>query len=133
MEHNESNNKELYKVVKSIKEMNLIPCKERSLGMIVTVLKEGFTYDQYILVGTDHCQNSYWEKYGMKVDDLAEYLGGETIGETPDEPITDRYLNERFPNSIEGFKVTFLELNTTFMKVFGDRWIMSNNFLNNKK
>lgn len=45
--------------------------------------------------------------------------------------IDNDFLNDKYPNAPEGFKVTVTPLNTTFMKISGDRWVMTNNIINN--
>ena len=115
-----------YRVVQTIYERNTIPCVERLNGMLVTVVGANKSYLQYMLQGGDPCVNSNWVLYSTGIDPLGDH---KTIEEEATLPITSSYLNSRFPTAKEGFKVTVLNLNTTFMKVFGDRWVMTNNIL----
>lgn len=115
-----------YRVVQTMYERNTIPCEERVNGMIVTVVGADSTYNQYILKGGDPCVNSNWQIYHSSAM-IASMLGHFTLDEPLTLPITDDFLNARFPEAIEGFKATVPSLNTTFMKIFNNRWIMSNN------
>lgn len=115
-----------YRVVKTLLERNNIPCEERMEGMIVTVIGTDKSYKQYILRG-EPCANSSWVSYGMDKELLKTYIGHITVVSNRNENITSEYLNSRFPEALEGFKVTFSNLNTTFMKIFDDEWIMSGN------
>ena len=123
---NEIDSLAAYRVVQTIYERNTIPCEERLNGMLVTVIGADKSYLQYMLQGGDPCVNSNWVLYSTGIDPLGNH---KTIEEEATLPITSDYLNSRFPTAKEGFKVTVLNLNTTFMKVFGDRWVMTNNVL----
>lgn len=123
---NEIDSLAAYRVVQTIYERNTIPCIERINGMIVTVVGSDLSYNQYMLQGGDPCVNSNWVLYSTGIDTLGNH---QSIEEETNLPITSSYLNSRFPTAKEGFKVTVLNLNTTFMKVFGDRWVMTNNVL----
>ena len=123
---NEIDSLAAYRVVQTIYERNTIPCIERINGMIVTVVGNDLSYKQYMLQGSDPCVNSNWVLYSTGIDTLGNH---KSIEEELNLPITSSYLNSRFPTAKEGFKVTVLNLNTTFMKVFGDRWVMTNNIL----
>ena len=123
---NEIDSLAAYRVVQTIYERNTIPCIERINGMIVTVVGNDLSYKQYMLQGGDPCVNSNWVLYSTGIDTLGNH---KTIEVEIALPITSSYLNSRFPTVKEGFKVTVLNLNTTFMKVFGDRWVMTNNVL----
>lgn len=123
---NEIDSLAAYRVVQTIYERNTIPCVERLNGMLVTVVGADKSYLQYMLQGGDPCVNSNWVLYSTGIDPLGNH---KTIEEEVALPITSSYLNSRFPTAKEGFKVTVLNLNTTFMKVFGDRWVMTNNVL----
>lgn len=123
---NEIDSLAAYRIVQTIYERNTIPCVERLNGMLVTVVGANKSYSQYMLQGGDPCVNSNWVLYSTGIDPLGDH---KTIEEEATLPITSNYLNSRFPTAKEGFKVTVLNLNTTFMKVFGDRWVMTNNVL----
>ena len=123
---NEIDSLATYRVVQTIYDRNIIPCIERLNGMLVTVVGANKSYLQYMLQGGDPCVNSNWVLYSIGIDPLGNH---KTIEEKATLPITSSYLNSRFPTAKEGFKVTVLNLNTTFMKVFGDRWVMTNNVL----
>lgn len=125
-----------YRVVQNLREMNTIPCSERIRGMKVVVIQgvvgtETPPYTEYMLQGNDPCNNDNWKK--ITVDNVVlENTVGHTTEETLDEdPITDEYLNLKYPAVLEGFKVTVLPINTTFMKISQGRWVITNNILNN--
>lgn len=109
-----------YRIVNTISERNTIPCEERVLGMIVTVIGSN-TYKQYMLKGGDPCNNSNWQPYGN-----FETTIHVTVTSEPTERISDFFLNTTYPNSKEGFMVTYTFLNTTFMKIAGDNWVITN-------
>lgn len=115
-----------YRVTQTIYERNTIPCAERVNGMIVTVVGPDSSYKQFMLKGGDPCSNSNWKVY-HSVGEITEMIGHFTLDEPVALPITDNFLNARFPLAAEGFKVTIPSLNSTFMKIFNNRWIMSNN------
>ena len=116
-----------YKIVQTITERNTIPCEERINGMIVTVVGNDFSYKQYMLKGGDPCVNSNWKPHSLSVEELNDVIGHKTITTEVTVPITISELNTRFPKAKEGFQVTYTALNTTFMKIFNDSWLMSNN------
>lgn len=116
-----------YRVVQTIYERNSLPCEERMNGMIVTVIGTDLSYKQYILKGGDPCVNTNWKDYNLDITDVKQAIGHESVNTIPEETITSIYLNTRFPKAIEGFRVTYTTLNTTFMKIFGDSWIMAGN------
>lgn len=116
-----------YRIVQTIYERNSLPCEERVNGMIVTVIGNDLSYRQYILKGGDPCVNTNWKEYNLDITDVKQAIGHESVNTIPEEVITSLYLNTRFPKAIEGFRVTYTLLNTTFMKIFGDSWIMSGN------
>lgn len=117
-----------YRVVNTITERNSIPCIERLNGMLVTVIGSDSSYKEYMLRGGDPCVNSNWtERFGMSQVNLN--IGHVTIEDIITEVISDLYLNTRFPQSMEGFRVTFLDLKSTFMKISGDRWVLTNSIL----
>lgn len=125
-----------YRVVQNLREMNTIPCSERIRGMKVVVIQgivgtETPPYTEYMLQGNDPCNNDNWKK--ITVDNIVlENTVGHATEETLDEnPITDEYLNLKYPAVLEGFKVTVLPINTTFMKISQGRWVITNNILNN--
>ena len=118
-----------YRVAQTIYERNTIPCVERVNGMIVTVVGTDLSYKQYMLKGGDPCVNENWKEYGLDKESLSTLVGHETIPDIPQEPVTSSELNSRFPEAIEGFRVTYTSLNTTFMKIFNNKWIMSGNIL----
>ena len=125
-----------YRVVQNLREMNTIPCSERIRGMKVVVIQgivgtETPPYTEYMLQGNDPCNNDNWKK--VTVDNIVlENTVGHATEETLDEnPITDEYLNLKYPAVLEGFKVTVLPINTTFMKISQGRWVITNNILNN--
>lgn len=118
-----------YRVVNSIFERNTIPCEERINGMLVTVTGLDNSYKQYILKGGDPCVNTNWKEFGLSYPNIEKAVGHETIPSLESQylPVTSSYLNSRYPESKEGFRVTVSNLNTTFMKVYGDVWVMTNN------
>lgn len=116
-----------YKIVQTITERNTIPCEERINGMIVTVVGNDFSYKQYMLKGGDPCVNSNWKPHNLSIEELNDVIGHKTITTEVTVPITSSELNTRFPKAKEGFQVTYTALNTTFMKIFDDSWLMSNN------
>lgn len=117
-----------YRVVRTIAERNTIPCDERINGMRVTVVGGDSTYKEYMLKGGDPCVNSNWEEI-PSASTISQMTGHSTVEEDT-ATITDLYLNERFPDSLEGYRVTFLNLKSTFMKISADRWVITNNILN---
>lgn len=125
-----------YRVVQNLKEMNSLPCAERIRGMKVVVIQgvvgsETPPYTEYMMQGNDPCNNDNWRK--ITVDNVVlENTVGHATEETLDEdPISDEYLNLKYPAVLEGFKVTVLPINTTFMKISQGRWVITNNILNN--
>lgn len=95
--------------------------------MIVTVIGEDFSYNQYMLKGGDPCVNSNWKPHNLSITEISDSLGHATVSDEVLTPVTSQELNFRYPKAKEGFRVTFTELNTTFMKIFNDKWLMSNN------
>ena len=63
----------------------------------------------------------------FSIEELNDMIGHKTITTEVTTPITSSELNTRFPKAKEGFQVTYTTLNTTFMKIFDDSWLMSNN------
>lgn len=125
-----------YRIVQNLKEMNSLPCSERIRGMRVVVVQgvvgtETPPYTEYMMQGNDPCNNDNWRK--ITVDNVVlENTVGHATEETLDEdPISDEYLNLKYPAVLEGFKVTVLPINTTFMKISQGRWVITNNILNN--
>ena len=125
-----------YRVVQNLKERNSLPCAERIRGMKVVVVQgvvgtETPPYTEYMMQGNDPCNNDNWRK--ITVDNVVlENTVGHATEETLDEdPISDEYLNLKYPAVLEGFKVTVLPINTTFMKISQGRWVITNNILNN--
>ena len=125
-----------YRIVQNLKEMNSLPCAERIRGMKVVVVQgvvgtETPPYTEYMMQGNDPCNNDNWRK--ITVDNVVlENTVGHATEETLDEdPISDEYLNLKYPTVLEGFKVTVLPINTTFMKISQGRWVITNNILNN--
>ena len=116
-----------YRIVQTITERNTIPCEERSNGMVVTVIGNDFSYKQYMLKGGDPCVNSNWKPNTFSVEELNDIIGHKTVDAEVTTPVTSSELNTRFPKAKEGFQVTYTKLNTTFMKIFNDSWLMSNN------
>ena len=114
-----------YRVVQTIYERNTIPCEERLNGMMVTVVGSDSSYKQYMMQGGDPCVNSNWVEM-LNLNEVANTLGHVTVETEEQEVITNLYLNERFPGTKEGFTVTFLDRNTSFKKVSGSRWAISN-------
>lgn len=125
-----------YRIVQNLRERNSLPCSERIRGMKVVVIQgtvgsDTPPYTEYMLQGIDPCNNANWKK--VSFDD---YVFNNTIGHATEEimdedPITNEYLNLKYPLVLEGFKVTILPLNTTFMKISEGRWVITNNILNN--
>lgn len=127
----------IYRIVQTQAERNSIPCDERMNGMIVTVV-EGSTleqgrlirpYTRYMLQGGDACNNNNWKKL-IDQDSVEESVGHVTETVAQDPPLTNDYFNNKYPNSKEGFKVTITPLNTTFMKIKGNVWVLSNSIKN---
>jgi len=109
-----------YRVVNTIAERNLIPCAERVLGMIVTVVQDN--YKQYMLQGNDACNNNNWKPY----NEIEQIKIHKTIDNAPSDLITSDYLNTQFPNTPEGFKVTYKSLNSSFMRIANGEWLITN-------
>ncbi len=121
------NSPEAYKVVQNLSQMRSIPCDERIIGMTVVVV--GSKYKKYQLEGGDPCNNNNWKSLEFSVEDIQKSIGHKTIVENLDsELITKEYLNNRFPTSMEGFMVTVISLNTTFLKIEGGSWRMLGSF-----
>ena len=130
----------IYRIVQNLTERNTIPCDERMRGMLVTVIQASAVPDesgsippaftQYMLQGVDICNNISWVKYSVDNDTLTTKVGHKTEESLVSEEITNLYLNNKYPKAIEGFQVTITPLNSTFMKVSSDRWVLTNNFLN---
>lgn len=124
-----------YRIVQNVRERNSIPCSERLIGMKVLVIlgsiNGDFPYTEYMLQGTDPCNNNNWRKVTVDGNTLENTVGHATIEVLDENPITNAFLNLKYPNVLEGFKVTILPLNTTFMKISGGRWVLTNNILNN--
>lgn len=116
-----------YRVVQNISERNTIPCNERMNGMVVTVVGIDNSYKQYMLQGGDPCVNTNWKTINLNPIQLNSYIGHITIYEETTDPVTNTYLSNRFPESLEGFRVTIVSLNTTFMRIQNDTWVITNN------
>lgn len=123
-----------FRVVNNRAERNTIPCDERTNGMIVTVVNEN--YIQYQLQtpkGGDICANINWKKVSFDPNDLVQYLGTFVEDELPDDnTISSLYLDTKYPNSLPGFRVMIVPLNTTFMKVQQGRWVITNDIINDE-
>lgn len=115
----------VYRIVQTIYERNAIPCEERMNGLLVTVVGDNETYKQYMLQGGDPCVNNNWVEI-MSLNEVMNKLGHKTIEENITEEITPIYLNTKFPETLEGFSVTFTTRNTTFTKLSGNRWGIQN-------
>ena len=130
----------IYRIVQNLTERNTIPCDERARGMLVTVIQasavpdeSGFpppAFTQYMLQSLDICNNTSWVKYSVDNHTLATKVGHKTEEQLVAQEITSQYLNNKYPKALEGFQVTITPLNSTFMKVSSDRWVLTNNFLN---
>ena len=130
----------IYRIVQNLTERNTIPCDERMRGMLVTVIQasavpdeSGFpppAFTQYMLQGVDICNNTSWVKYSVDNHTLSTKVGHKTEEQLVAQEITNQYLNNKYPKVLEGFQVTITPLNSTFMKVSADRWVLTNNFLN---
>lgn len=119
-----------YLIVRTLSDRNTIPCIKRINGMKVTVIGDDFSYKEYMLQGGDPCVNSNWkENFSSAI--VSTTIGHVTVEEVITSEITDLYLNQRFPKALEGFRVTFITLNSTFSKVSGDRWAITINTLRN--
>lgn len=131
-----------YRVVQTLSERNTIPCDERVNGMIVTVVQAGTVADesgfpppaftQYMLKGGDICSNKSWKKVSIDSNALQTSIGHVTEEILADIPLENEYFNNKYPNALEGFKITVLPLNTTFMKISNNRWVLTNNILNDE-
>lgn len=131
-----------YRVVQTLSERNTIPCDERVNGMIVTVVQAGTIADesgipppaftQYMLQGGNICSNASWKKYSVDSGVLTTSVGHVTEEIVVDEPLENEYFNTKYPRALEGFRVTVLPLNTTFMKISNNRWVITNNILNDE-
>lgn len=128
-----------YRIVQTLAERNTIPCNERIDGMIVTVVQGSNVpdkddklpkpYTQYMLKGNNICNNNNWVKV-IDTMQLQDQIGHATEFELIDDELTDEYLNNRYPNALEGFRVTIKPLNTTFNKLSDGTWTMSNSIKN---
>lgn len=114
-----------YRVVQSVYERNMIPCDQRVNGMMITVVGNDRSYKQYMLRGGDPCVNDNWKEITTE-EDIWNMVGHATVFEDPGFTITSEYLNSRYPKSREGFRVTFITLNSTFMRVAQDVWMITN-------
>ena len=131
-----------YRVVQNYAERNSIPCTERIRGMIVTVITTSNVTDetgtipppftQYMLQGMNICDNSSWVRYSVDNIILSMTVGHKTENEEVSQPISNSYLDNKYPKALEGFKVTIVPLNTTFMKISEGRWVITNNIVNNE-
>ena len=125
-----------YRVVQNLKERNSLPCSERMRGMKVVVI-QGVVgtgtppYTEYMMQGNDPCNNDNWRKITVDNVVLENTVGHVTLESLDETPISNTYLNNRYPSTLEGFRVTILPLNTTFMKISNGRWVMTNNILSN--
>lgn len=117
-----------YRVVQTIYERDTIPCPERLNGMIVTVVGKDLTYKQFMLEGGDPCSNDNWKPY-HSILEIGKLLGHVTLDDPMQVPVTNAALNNRFPEANEGFRVTVKSLNATFLKIYQDKWLMSNNVI----
>lgn len=115
-----------YRVVRTIYERNSIPCDERLNGMLVTVVGADSSYKQFMLKGGDPCVNENWRPYDP-IGSFTDRAGHFTLTLPLTIPLTDEYLNANFPTAVEGFRVTVPSLNTTYMKIAGEQWVMGNN------
>jgi hypothetical protein len=115
-----------YRVVQTLYERNTMPCPERLNGMIVTVVGNDKDYKQYMLKGGDPCVNANWVDY-QSPETYASFFGHETLTEPITGPIEDSFLNARYPSAREGFRVSIPSLNATFMKIFNNAWVSTNN------
>lgn len=122
----------LYLVLDSIYDMKTLPCDKRYKGMLVTVIGQDESYRQFMLKGDDICNNSSWEELNIDISKIAEKIGHVSLENIDNSVnITDEYLNNLFPSALEGFKITVISLNTTFIKISKGRWILTNSLLNN--
>ena len=125
-----------YRVVQNLKERNSLPCSERMRGMKVVVI-QGVVgtgtppYTEYTMQGNDPCNNDNWRKITVDNVVLENTVGHVTLESLDETPISNTYLNNRYPSTLEGFRVTILPLNTTFMKISNGRWVITNNILSN--
>lgn len=125
-----------YRVVQNLRERNSLPCAERIRGMKVAVIEgilgtEAPPYTEYMMQGVDPCNNDNWRKVTVDSSTLINTVGHATEETLDEDPISNEYLNLKYPAVLEGFKVTILPLNTTFMKISQGRWVITNNILNN--
>ena len=117
-----------FKVVANLSERNSIPCDQRVDGMLVNVRDlPGTNHKIYMLKGDDICNNGNWKEYNT-LDYFRETLGHVIITEQipTDFLVTSPYLNTRFPKAESGFRVTYTELNTSFMKLDDGNWVLTN-------
>lgn len=137
-----------YRVVQNIQERNTIPCVERKDGMIVTVVNDTIPYTQYILKGGDPCINSNWKNYTEYIKETTKETVRESLLELIKEffsenyhetvidntltNVTNEYLNTNYGEKLEGFRVHFTSLGTTFTKIKDNVWVMTNNLLNKR-
>lgn len=120
-----------YRIVRTIKERNAIPCEERMDGMLVLVIEDSYT--RYVMKGgNNYCNNLNWKKDTISDEDLVLKIGHVTEDVEVSEPIESEYLNNKYPTALEGFRVTVEPLNTTFQKVSRNRWSIIANFLNDE-
>lgn len=125
-----------YRVVQNLRERNSLPCAERLRGMKVVVIAgvqgtDTPPYTEYMLQGVDPCNNDNWKKVTVDSSALTNTVEHVTLESLDETPISDTYLNNRYPSVLEGFRVTILPLNTTFMKISNGRWVITNNILSN--
>ena len=117
-----------YRVVQTVYERNMILCTERISGMMVTVVGDDRSYKQYMLKGADPCVNSNWVEVNSEKA-LWNSIGHDTIYSEPTDVISSQYLNSVYPKAKEGFRVTIVPLNSTFMKIAQSNWAITNSII----
>ena len=114
-----------FRVVQTISERNGIPCDERLDGMVVIVVEDNYqAYKLKPISNKDVCLNNSWVRDNLNYEDIRNKLGHYTENEyeSNGDDITTLYLNTRYPQVMEGFRVFIEPLNITFEKVEGEYW-----------
>ena len=114
-----------FRVVQTISERNGIPCDERLDGMVVVVVNDNYqAYKLKPSKNTDVCGNTGWVRDNLNYNDIRDKFGHytETVYEGNYDDITALYLNTKYPDVMEGFRVFIEPLNTTFEKIKGTSW-----------
>lgn len=121
-----------YRVTDTISERNRIPCNQRLRGMLVTVIGKDESFKSYMLKGKDICSNDSWELFqGFKQENAIDHVTIQGIPSPYETKIVN--LNQTYPDVKEGFRITYPDLETTFTKIAGNKWVTTNSFKINEQ